>query len=45
MKKEEYERSEMEVIEFRTVDVLMTSGDPNDEYEAERAMIRLPMIY
>lgn len=44
MNKEKYERSELEVIEFRTEDVLTTSGNPDDEYEAERAMIRLPMI-
>ena len=43
MNKEKYELSEIEVIGFRTADVLVISN-PEDEYEAERTMIRLPMI-
>ena len=31
MNKEKYERTEMEVVEFQTEDVIMTSGP--DEYE------------
>ncbi len=38
MKKEKYERIELEVIEFITEDIILTSGDP-DEYEAERTVI------
>lgn len=45
MNKEKYEHSELEVIEFRTEDVLTTSDvNPDDEYEAERTMIHLPII-
>ena len=43
MKKEQYKRAEMEVIEFKLKDVLLTSDDP-DEYEGEIAVIRLPRI-
>ena len=45
MTKEKYERTEMEVIKFRTEDVLTTSGEnPDDEYELDRGFIKLPMI-
>lgn len=36
MKKEKYERTELDVIRFQTEDVIMTSGeldDDTDEYE------------
>ena len=33
MKKEKYERTEMEVIEFQTDDVIMTSGIEYEEDE------------
>lgn len=33
MNKEKYDRIELEVVEFRTEDVLLTSGP--DEYEGE----------
>ena len=33
MKKEKYERTELEVIAFTTEDVIMTSGLDNDDYE------------
>lgn len=37
MKKEKYERTELDVIKFQTEDVIMTSGDlydeDSDEYE------------
>lgn len=32
MNKEKYERTELDIIEFRTEDVIMTSGEL-DEYE------------
>ena len=42
MPKEKYERTELEVIEFETKDVILTSGvNPDDEYEGERVMIHL----
>ncbi len=41
MKKEKYERTELEVIEFETKDVILTSGVNPDEYEGERVMIHL----
>ena len=42
MKKEKYERTELEFIEFETKDVILTSGvNPDDEYEGERVMIHL----
>lgn len=37
MKKEKYERTEMEVIEFQTEDVIMTSGF---EYEDDELPIK-----
>ena len=43
MKKESYERLEMDIITFRTEDVLLVSN-PDDEYEAERTMVQLPLI-
>ena len=33
MKKESYERAEIEIISFFTDDILTTSGEPLDEYE------------
>ena len=45
MNKEKYERVQIEVTEFTTEDVIMTSVlNPDDDYEAERAMIYFPMI-
>lgn len=42
MKKEKYERTELDVIEFETKDVILTSDvNPDDEYEGERVMIHL----
>ena len=35
MKREKYERAEIDVIEFLTADVIMTSGDPLDEDSEE----------
>ena len=35
MNKEPYERSEIEIIAFRTDDILTTSGDLLDEYEVD----------
>lgn len=43
IKKEKYERTALEVIEFRTEDIL-TRSNPDDEYELERGMIRFPNI-
>ena len=38
MNKEAYERTELDVIWFRTEDVIVTSGEnPDDAYEGERA--------
>ena len=34
MKKERYEHTELEVIRFKTEDVIVTSN-PDDEYEGE----------
>ena len=31
MKKERYERTELEIFEFQTEDVIMTSGFPKEE--------------
>lgn len=31
MKKERYERTELEIFEFQTEDVIMTSGIPKEE--------------
>ena len=42
MNKEKYEQTEIEVIAFKTADVLLAS-DP-DEYEGERAALRPPVI-
>ena len=40
MNKEKYEPTEIEVIKFKTDDVIQVSDvDPNDEYEGEKAMI------
>ena len=39
MKKEKYERTELDVIEFLMEDVIMTSGDPMDEDSDEYEMI------
>ena len=36
MRKEKYERTELDIIKFETEDVIMTSGEPDDdssEYE------------
>ena len=35
LKKESYERTELELIKFRTEDVITTSGSDPDEYEGE----------
>ena len=35
MKKESYERTELELIKFRTEDVITTSDSDPDEYEGE----------
>ena len=43
MKKEKYERTDLEVIEFMTEDIL-TGSNPDDEYELEKDMIKLPNI-
>ena len=45
MKKEKYERTELEVIKFTTEDVILTSN-PDDEYEGENPLgfIQPPMI-
>ena len=37
MNKEKYERTELEVIKFKTADVIMTSN-PDDEYEGENPL-------
>ena len=42
MKKEQYERTEMKVIVFRSEDVIMTSLE--DEYETEKVTTVLPLI-
>ena len=39
MKKEKYERAELDVIKFQTEDVIMTSGDPIDEDSDEYEII------
>ena len=45
MKKEKYERTEMEVIRLEMEDVILTSGiNPDDDYEGERVMIHLPIV-
>lgn len=31
MKKEKYERTELEIIQFLTEDVIMTSAEPEDD--------------
>lgn len=43
MKKEKYERTDLEIIEFRTDDILKYSN-PDDEYELERGVVKLPDI-
>lgn len=43
MLKEKYENTELEVINFQTEDVIMTSN-PDDEYEGIKVMIHPPMI-
>lgn len=37
MNKEEYERTELELLEFECEDVLTISPNPDDAYEGERA--------
>lgn len=39
MKKEKYERTELDVIKFQTEDVILTSGDPFDEDSDEYEII------
>lgn len=45
MNKEKYEHTELEVIEFGTADVILTSN-PDDEYEGENPLrlIQPPFI-
>ena len=42
MRKEKYERTELELIRFESEDVIMTSGE--DEYEGENPGAILPLI-
>ena len=42
MRKEKYERTELELIRFESEDVIMTSSE--DEYEGENPGAILPLI-
>ena len=42
MNKEKYTRSEIEVIEFKTEDVILTSN-PDDEYENDKVFVSPPI--
>lgn len=43
MNKQKYERSEIEVIEFKIDDVIMVSN-PDDEYEGDKVFISTPIL-
>lgn len=44
LNKEAYERTELDMIWFRTDDVIVTSGEnPDDAYEGERAWFNIPL--
>ena len=47
MKKEMYERSQIEIIEFVSGDVILSSSNPDDEYEGENpnGYIQFPKIF
>ncbi len=42
MMKERYERTELDVIEFKNEDVILSSN-LDDQYEGERVVISLPL--
>ena len=45
MNKETYGRTEIEIVCFSVTDAILTSDvDPEDEYNSERASVRLPLL-